>query len=91
MVCCYTRELYHIIRLGDRYGVGQTTSKKCVDRVSLAVIQDLMPVVLKWPSAQETKYITQGFSVRGLGKVIVPLWHLYLYQSTGKKSRELCQ
>ena len=48
-----TQENY--IRLEDRFGMGQTTAMKCVDRVSLAIIQNLMPVLLKWPNAQEAK------------------------------------
>lgn len=63
-----TQENY--IRLGDRFGVGQTTAIKCVDRVSLAIIQNVMPKVLKWPNLQEARKIMQGFSVRGLRKVI---------------------
>ena len=63
-----TQENY--IRLADRFGVGQTTAIKCVERVSLAIIEDVMPKVLRWPNAKEAKVIMEGFGVRGLPKVI---------------------
>ena len=50
-----TQENY--IRLADRFGVGQTTAIKCVERVSLAIIEDVMPKVLRWPNAKEAKVI----------------------------------
>ena len=39
-------------------------------RVSLAIIEDVMPKVLRWPNAKEAKVIMKGFGVRGLPKVI---------------------
>lgn len=62
-----TQENY--IRLGDRFWVGQTTAIKCVERVLSAIIENLLPKVLKWPTVQES-HVMAGFSGKGLPKVI---------------------
>ena len=63
-----SRENY--IRIADRFGMHPTTGMKCVDRVVKAVIENLLPKVLRWPSVEEQTEIKRGFSEKGLENII---------------------
>ena len=50
---CASRENY--IRIGDRFGMHQSTAMKCVDRVVKAILENLLPNVICWPSVADQK------------------------------------
>ena len=63
-----TEENYY--RISDRFGIAQTTAIKSVERICTAIINLLLPVLVRWPNVEEARKIMKSFSSRGLKKVI---------------------
>ena len=57
-------------RLADRFGVHQVTAIRVAEKVITAIIENLLPEVIKWPTAREQEDVKKGFNIRGLKKVI---------------------